>query len=256
MVKRADLPEENELVLARIYETSNIAAWCELLEYPKIKGVIHISEAIGKWIYDINEVVKVGDTVVAKVIRIDEKDNIVRLSLKRVSEEEKKEKINEYKREETAEKILERAAKKLGKTLDEAYEEIGFLLQKKFGYLFIAFNEIMQKESILNKIGIKDEWKKAILEALKERYGERLIEIKYEINMSSFEEDGVKAINEILKKLQNGNVKITYLSAPRYLLKLSTKNPKEDEKKLIKNLEDTKKFALSKKVNFEFKKLK
>ncbi|MCS7123417.1 MAG: S1 RNA-binding domain-containing protein [Candidatus Aenigmarchaeota archaeon] len=256
MVRRPGIPEENELVVAKIYETSNIVAWCNLLEYPNFKGLIHISEAVGKWIYDINEVVKINDIVVAKVIKVEEKDNTVHLSLKRVSEIEKKEKMNEFRKEETAEKILERIAKKMNKNLDQAYEEVGFLLQKKFGYLFLAFDEIRQKENTLEKLKIDEEWKKTILEALKERYGEKITEIKYELNISSIEKNGINLITEILKELQNKNYKIIYLSAPRYLLKLSTKNPKDEERKIIKELENIKKIAENKKINFDFKRIK
>jgi len=255
VVKRFGTPEEGELVIAKIYETSKIAAWCELIEYPNLKGLIHITEAIGKWIYDINEVVKVGQTVVAKVIGLDEKNKIVNLSLKRVSEEDVKEKWNEYRKEETAEKVLEMAAKKINKSLDEAYEEVGYILQKKFGYLFNAFEEILKKESIIDKLNISEEWKDCLIEALKERFGRKEVEIKYELKVYSLEGDGINRVKEVLKNINFENLTLTYLSSPRYLLKIKSKNPKEDEKKLLQVLEKAKKFAENKKVIFEFKKI-
>jgi len=50
MVRRRGLPNIQELVVVRISEVSQFAAWCDLLEYDA-KGIIPISEAAGKWIF-------------------------------------------------------------------------------------------------------------------------------------------------------------------------------------------------------------
>lgn len=250
MVKRRGFPKENELVIAEIKELSQFAAWCEMKEYPHLKGVINISEAIGKWIYDIREVLKLNQVVVGKVLKIEEKENLVHLSLKKVSKEEEKEKLNEYKKEETAEKILELAAKKLNKDLEKAYEEVGYILQEKYGYLFLAFDEFVDKGKIPEKLKISEDWKEAIMKVLEEKREAKIFKISYEIIASCIEKNGIEKIKDVLKKLKDKNVEIKYLSAPRYLVKLITKNPKEDVKIFEKKLEEVKNYA--KKINVEF----
>ena len=256
MVKRLGFPEINELVIAKVKEVSQFAAWCDLEEYPHLKGLINISEAIGKWIYNINEVVKVDQTVVAKVIKVEENENLVHLSLKRVSENEEKEKMNEFRKEQTAEKILENAAKKLGKTLDQAYEEVGYYLQKKFGYLFLAFEEILDNRKALKKLKISEEWENAIMSTLEERFGKREFKIKYEIVVKSLSKDGIKKVKEILLDLEkNGKREVKYISAPRYLFISITDNPKEEEKELEELLKKVKQKALKNNVEFDFKRI-
>jgi translation initiation factor 2 subunit 1 len=122
MVKYRGLPNIQELVVVKITEVTQFAAWCNLLEY-EAKGMIPISEAAGKWIFDVREVVKEGEVRVAKVIKVEEDKNLVHLSLKRVSKIDEKEKMNEFRKEERGEKLLELATKSLGKSLQQAYEE-------------------------------------------------------------------------------------------------------------------------------------
>lgn len=54
-------------------------------------GLVHISEVSSRYVKDINECVKKGDSVKVKVIRIDEKGKIS-LSIKQASEEKRERK--------------------------------------------------------------------------------------------------------------------------------------------------------------------
>ena len=148
-------PEEGELVVCKLTEVTQFAAWGELLEY-KLRGMIPISEAAGKWIFDVREVVKEGQVVVAKVMKIEKENNLVHLSLKRVSKIDEKEKLNEFRKEQRGEKLLELACNKLKIPLEEGYKQVGFLLIKKFGSLFDAFIK-MDREK-LEKLGIDNKW--------------------------------------------------------------------------------------------------
>ncbi|MEM5882762.1 MAG: translation initiation factor IF-2 subunit alpha [Candidatus Aenigmatarchaeota archaeon] len=239
MPRRKGLPEWGELVLCTVERISPYAAWCKLEEYPEAEGMIHVSEVSGKWVHDIREFVKVNKQYVAKVVKIDYQKKFVNLSLKRVSEEEKKEKMNSYRKEQRAEKILEQVAKELGKTLEQAYEEVGFLLQEKFGELFVAFEEARKSPEILIKKGIPEKWAKALLEAIEKSFKEKEIKVKAELELKSYDGEGIKKIKEILLNLEKKGIKVKYISAPRYRVEIEGKNPKAMEKKLIQSLEET-----------------
>ncbi len=243
MVRRRGLPEINELVVVKVYKVTQFAAWCKLEEYPELEGIIPISEAAGKWIFDVREVVKEGKQYVAKVIRIDEKDKIVKLSLKRVSKRDEKEKLNLFRKELRAEKILELIAESLGKSLDEAYENIGFLLQEKFGEMYDGLERIFREPKILDKLKIKKEWKDALLKVLKKTFREKWIELKVNLQLYSLEGDGICRVKKVLESLSKKGLEVKYISPPRYLLKLKTTNPKKDEKKLLQILKKTEKLA-------------
>jgi translation initiation factor 2 subunit 1 len=251
MVKRKGLPNIQELVVVKITEVTQFAAWCDLLEY-EAKGIIPISEAAGKWIFDVSEVVKEGEIRVAKVIKVEEDKNLVHLSLKRVSKMDEKEKMNEFRKEERGEKLLELAAKNLGKSLQQAYEEVGYLLQEKFGSLYDAIINIKKNYSKLEKMKIPKEWIDAIVNVVEKSIREKEVEIKFELEVRSLEPNGVEIIKGVLKEVEEktGGI-VKYLSAPTYRLEVKTTNPKKDEKKVLTALEKIK----SKYDNFSFRRV-
>jgi len=251
MVKKKGLPNIQELVVVKITEVTQFAAWCDLLEY-EARGIIPISEAAGKWIFDVSEVVKEGEIRVAKVIKVEEDKNLVHLSLKRVSKMDEKEKMNEFRKEERGEKLLELAAKNLGKSLQQAYEEVGYLLQEKFGSLYDAIINIKKNYSKLEKMKIPKEWIDAIVNVVEKSIREKEVEIKFELEVRSLEPNGVEIIKGVLKEVEEktGGI-VKYLSAPTYRLEVKTTNPKKDEKKVLTALEKIK----SKYDNFSFRRV-
>ena len=227
------------------------AAWCTLDEYPETEGMIHVSEVAGRWVHDIREFVRVGKKYVAKVIRIDYQKNFITLSLKRVSKRDEKEKMNEFRKEERAEKLLELAAAKLGKTLDQAYEEVGFKLQEKFGSLFEAFQEAHKSKNFEKKAGISKEWAEAIIEIAKTNIREKIFEIKADFNLRLFDGNAVEKIRALLKKIEEETGgKVKYISAPHYRIEVKGKDAKRMEKRLIECLEKMEKEV--KKMGGEF----
>jgi len=251
MVKRKRLPNIQELVVVKITEVTQFAAWCDLLEYDA-KGMIPISEAAGKWIFDVREVVKEGEIKVAKVIKIEEDKNLVHLSLKRVSKNDEKEKMNEFRKEERGEKLFEMAAKSLDKSLQQAYEEVGFKLQEKFGSLYDAIVNIKKNYSKLEKMKIPKEWIDAIVNVVEKSIKEKEVELKFELEVKSIEPNGIEIIKSILKEVEEKTGgKVRYLSAPAYRLEIKTTNPKKDEKKVLSALEKIK----SKYDNFSFRRV-
>ncbi|MEM0333393.1 MAG: S1 RNA-binding domain-containing protein [Candidatus Aenigmatarchaeota archaeon] len=242
-------PEEGELVVCKLTEVTQFAAWGELLEY-KLKGMIPISEAAGKWIFDVREVVKEGEIVVAKVMKIEKENNLVHLSLKRVSKIDEKEKLNEFRKEQRGEKLLELACNKLKIPLEEGYKQVGFLLIKKFGSLFDAFIK-MDREK-LEKLGIDSKWIDALIEVKEMSIKEKETILKYELEVKSLEPNGIEIIKDFLLDLeQKCGGKIYYISSPLYRLEISTKDPKKDEKRISKILEK----AGNDKISFSYRRL-
>lgn len=199
--------------------------------------MVHISEVAGKWVRDIREFVKQNKQYVCKVMRVDPDKNIINLSIKRVSRFDEKDKLNAYRQEQRAEKMLEQVASLAKKNVEQAYDEIGYLLQEKYGELYVAFEEISKNKDELDKIKIPDKWKKAILEIVEKNFKPKEVVLKAEIEMKSLAEDGVERIKSVLGKIESDEVKISYVSAPRYRVSFKTFDPKAGEKKLKDRLE-------------------
>lgn len=237
MIKRKGLPEWGELVLCTVDRITPFAAWCKLDEYEG-EGMIHVSEVSGKWVHDIREFVKPKKQYVAKVVQVDYQKNVVNLSLKRVSRQDEKAKLNTFRRSQRAEKMLELAGKGLGKTLEQAYEEVGFLLQEKFGELYVALEEARESKDNLIKKGVSKQWADAISDIVEKNFVEKETVIKVELELKSYDPDGIKKIKEILSSIkQKTGAGVKYISAPNYRIEIAGKDPKNMEKKLVQELE-------------------
>lgn len=238
-------PKENELVICIPKDISPYSITCNILEYPEYTGIININEVYIRWIEDIREYVKINKTYVAKVLQIDKNKKIVTLSLKRVKEEEEKKKREELRLENRYEKILELAAKKLGKTLEDAYKEFGYEILKNFDSLSNFF--INHKDKI--EKFIPKEWIEVIKELL-EKKEEKVYEISYIVKASTFKTNGLEIIKNYFLNFENKNIEVKYLGSGKYLVRKISKNPKKDEKELIKLIEEGKNFF----EVFEYKK--
>ena len=231
MKRRDAFPAVGELIVGTITTVNPYSAAVRLEEYDRL-GMIHISEVSSRWVRDIREFAKENQRCVCKVVKVDEEQGHINLSLKRVSKEEYDRKMSDYKTEEKAEKILEDMGKKAGKTLDQMYEDVGYLLQDNFGSLFKAFKIALKDKKLLVKKGLSEEYADAITQAASDVFQEGEVEIKCKLNIASTKPDGVLAIKKALLDAEKEGVEIKYISAPIYMMKLTGTDPKKTEKKI------------------------
>ncbi len=236
MKRRDAFPVVGELIVGTITIVNPYSAAVRLEEYDRL-GMIHISEVSSRWVRDIREFAKENQRCVCKVVKVDEEQGHINLSLKRVSKEEYDRKMSDYKSEEKAEKILEDIGKKIGKNLDQMYEEIGYLLQDNFGSLFKGFRIALKDMKLLIKKGLNEEYAAAIEQAAMDVFQESEIEIKCRLSITSAKPDGIISIKKALLAAEKEGVEIRYISAPVYMLKLTGTDPKKTEKK-IKSIAD------------------
>src|SRR3989337_4504240 len=109
-----EFPEEAELVVCTVKDVKNFGAFVTLDEYEGKEGFIHIAEVSSGWIKYIRDYVREGQKLVCKVLRVDRDKGHIDLSLKAVNEHQKREKIQEWKNEQKAEKLLAISAERLG----------------------------------------------------------------------------------------------------------------------------------------------
>ncbi|RLJ08339.1 MAG: translation initiation factor IF-2 subunit alpha [Candidatus Aenigmatarchaeota archaeon] len=231
-MRRKGLPERNELVVGKVLKIHPNSVLVQLIEY-NLKGMVHVSEVASRWVRDIREFVREGQYVICRVMEAD--DQYIHLSLKRVRKEEEKSKLNEFKRERRAEKLLELAAKLLKKNLDQAYDEVGYHLQDMFGSLYKAFEFAWKNPSLLEKKGVPKKWTEALSTIAKKSYTEKVYEVKAELELVCYRSDGIEVIKKtLLKASEENGVKPKYISAPKYLLIATGKNYKATEAKIEK----------------------
>src|SRR5919109_2491020 len=116
MVRGKEYPDEGELVVGTVRAVENFGAFVKLEEYPDKEGFLHIAEVSAGWVKRIRDHVREQQRVVCKVLTVDPSRGHVDLSLKRVNEHAKREKIQEWKNEVKAEKLLEITSQRLKKS--------------------------------------------------------------------------------------------------------------------------------------------
>ncbi|MEM5804293.1 MAG: S1 RNA-binding domain-containing protein [Candidatus Aenigmatarchaeota archaeon] len=253
----AKFPKRGELVIGTITKVNPFSVGVRLDEYPDVDAMIHISEVARKWIKDIRDFVKEGEKVVLLVVRVDEDKGFVGLSLKRVSEREKEEKLKESKREMKATRMIGTVAKKLGLKPEEAQEKIGNELKEKFGEMFKAFKLSMTEDGYktLLKRGVSEEWARTIKEVAEETMEIKEKELKGTLELTCYKPNGAEIIRKVLSDAEKKGVVIRYISAPKWSISYTTKEAKKGEKKLIGAAEEIAKSirAQGGEAKFEYK---
>ncbi|WP_456366248.1 translation initiation factor IF-2 subunit alpha [Thermococcus sp.] len=226
--KAKEYPEEGEFVIATVKNIHPYGAFLKLDEYPGKEGFMHISEVAPTWVKNIRDYIKEGQKIVAKVIRVDPSKGHIDLSLKRVNQQQRKAKLQEYKRAQKAENLLNMAAEKLGKRFETAWREVWVPLEEEYGEVYAAFEDAAQNGIEVLKGLISDEWIGA-LKPIIEAYVEVptvTIDAEFEITVPS--SNGVEVIrNALIRARDRANeedeveVRFTYQGAPRYRIDIS-----------------------------------
>lgn len=232
---RKDLPESGDLVVVTIKDVKNFGATVRLDEYYGKEGFIHIAEVATGWVKHIRDHLREGQRTVCKVLNVDTERGYIDLSLKRVNDHQKREKISQWKNEQKSAKLFELAAEQLNKTVDECEEEFGGFLRKKYGTLYEAFEEAAAEEDWLPEK--KGDWKKVIIQIAKDNVVPPYVQIGGYIESYSLAPDGMDRIKESLLSGISEGVKIQYAGAPRYRITVRDKDYKSAEETLKNSIQ-------------------
>jgi translation initiation factor 2 subunit 1 len=255
-LKRKGFPEDGELVFCTVTNVQYNSVFVKIEEYEK-QGLIHISEISPGRIRNIRDFVKEGKMIVCKVIKIDQARGNIDLSLRRVTEMQKRMKTDERKQEQKAEKIIESLANQLKKPAEKVYEEVAAALLPKYDLLQSAFEDVVENNVSLEKEGVPHEYVKPLEQLVKDKIKPKQVIVSGTISIKSYAENGVDIVkNSLLSaKKVSPNVIISYLGAGNYSIEVEAKEYKEAEKILKEAIESAEKVTKASKASeFSFKK--
>src|SRR6056297_3746926 len=127
-------PDEGELVVGKVDDIEDFGVFVDLEEYQDKRGLVHVSEVASGWIKNVRDHVNEDQTVVAKVLDIDESAQQIDLSLKDVNDHQHSDAIQEWKNEQKADKWLSIA---FGEEIpDDQYQRIANAFLGQFGGLY------------------------------------------------------------------------------------------------------------------------
>lgn len=242
--KKKGFPEENEIVLCTVKKILHNSIFVALDEYENLEGMIHISEIAPGRIRNIRDYVKENKCIICKVIRVNPERKQVDISLRRVSENIRANKLREYKQEIKAEKLLELAAKPLKLSLKQMYEKVGDKIKENYNNLYQGFTEILKNEKILESLKIEKKISNKILKIIKENIKLPEISLKSVLVLQDYSPNGIENIkksitdaNKLIKE-KDYKAKFAYISAPNYNLEIKAREYKTGEK-ILKEISDS-----------------
>jgi len=240
--KKEDFPSEGDLVICTVSRVFGHGAFAKLDEYGGKEGFIHISEVASTWIKNIRDFVKEGQRRVAKVTGVNQHKGHIDLSLRRVGEAQRKNKMQEWKRAQKAEKLLEIVAKNLDTDTKTAYKEVGFKLEKEYGDIYSALEEVSTEgEEVLERLGVPKRWIAPLTTIAKENVEVPMIKISGYLDLRSTAPDGVEVIKKALLQVskrdgneENIGIEIHSIGSPRYRLTITAPDYKTAEEEMRK----------------------
>lgn len=240
-------PEEEELVVATVKDITRFGAYLKLEDYP-YTAFLPISEVSTRWIRKIDDVIRVGERVVVKVIRVDKKTKSVDVSLKDVSLSERRLILAEWEKNRKGRKLIEVFCKKFNLKVDEFLKEIENL-RKDEETIYDALERLIINSNAMKKLKIPDELREKFYEFLSKRVKPKVYVYKAVISASFKGKGGIYRIKELLSGIEEEakkagiNVKITLIASPRYLVKFSSYLPETIRRNADKIIELSRKKA-------------
>lgn len=232
--------EVGDIVMCSVERISGTVVFVKIpLGDREIEGSIITSEIAPGRIRNLREYVVPKKRIVCKVLRITPQGN-VELSLRRVTQKEKKEIIEKDKQEKSYINILKVV---LGDRAEEIIDKI-----KKKEKIYDFLQEAKENPKILENFVGKDSEK--ILEILKSQK-QRKATIKKEISLTTTKPNGIESIKEILMNVKDAEIK--YISAGRYSIKTESVNAKTADHKLKEILSNIEKASKQKEIDFIIK---
>lgn len=238
MAKKDAYPEQGEFILATVKEVFRQGAFATLDEYGDKKGMLHISEISLKWVRNIRDYVKEGQKVVLKVLNVNPERGHIDLSLRRVNDAQRKEKLYEVKQKQRTKRVIELLTKELNLSKKDMETEILSKL-KDYASPYDGFEAIAGENELIEKLGIKKDLRAKLLDIITKNVKTPFVMVTGFVELKSYAPNGVDVIRESLIKIQKSGskeeIEVSYVSAPIYRVKIQAEDYKSAEKLLHKS---------------------
>lgn len=187
------VPELGEIVIGRITSVKDYGAYVAVEEYPEYEGFVHVSEISLKWVRNIRDILKEGQRNVFKIIRVNPETLQVDLSIKKVSQREKVEKLLEVKKRSKVARVMELLEKEAGKDA----VQIIYATESNPLKLYDIFERIAGGVEVSEVLtGLTSQVAEVLQRLVAQEIKRREFEVKADIVLRCEDARGVEAIRE------------------------------------------------------------
>jgi translation initiation factor 2 subunit 1 len=226
---RTGLPEESENVMCTVTKIQYSSIFVNI-DFFNTSGMIHISEIAAGRIRNIRDYVKEGKKIVCKVLRVNHEKGQVDLSLRRVTENQRRALVNEIKMEQKAEAVIEYLARQNKLQAKELYDKIGIPLLNEYPFVHYAFEDFVAGNIDFSKIKLDKKMQEQLKEIVMQRFKPKLVELNGTLKLSTYDSNGVEIVKTALKEAQSTKgMTIKYLGGGKYRLTVTANDYKEGE---------------------------
>lgn len=241
MSRTRGFPEHGELVVCTVTSVKNFGAFVTLDEYSNKEGFIHVRDIASGWVKYIRDFIREGQKVVCKVLGVDPNKGHIDLSLKSVNEHQKREKVQQWKNEKKADKLLEIVAERLSISVDAAFDSFGNDLYEEYESLYSAFENVAAAPEDFRS-EYEGDWVETFIEVAVENVTPPFVQIDGVFELTSNAPDGIELIRKALTKgleaAEDADVEITCIGSPRYRVVITADEYKIAEE-VLKKVSDT-----------------
>ncbi|MCL4411824.1 MAG: translation initiation factor IF-2 subunit alpha [Candidatus Thermoplasmatota archaeon] len=233
-MKKKD-PEAGDLVVCTVKDVKDFGVVCILDEFHSKEGFIHISEISSGWIKYIRDYVREGQRIVCKIIDANPARGKFDLSLRKVNDHQRREKLKEWKNEQRATKILENLSAQHKSSFP--LERVTDILEEKYGSLSYALDYATSfPEQFMS--GLKEHhWARVIVDYAKENLKPPVAKVSGIIQLQSTAGNGIDVVRKALEAGLKGGLEITYAGAPKYRIISYAEDMKTAEENMRKTSE-------------------
>ncbi len=236
MIIKRSKPNVGELVLITVKKIMPFGAYCELQEYG-VDSYLPVREIASGWIKNIHEFINEGQKDVAKVMFVDNAKNAIDISLKKVTEKEKKDKMSQFNLEKRYEGLFKQAMVEAKKEQEEGVirEELG----KRYATFVDVVEDMTSKsgETAFSKISIDKKFKEAFTDIIGKNVKEKIYTVSYLLQLTSYDtKTGIESIKKVMLGIEKSGVEIFYFGAPNYSLTARGSSYIEAEEKIRKGV--------------------
>lgn len=236
LIKNSGMPSESDIVLCVVTKIQFNSVFVQLTEYDK-QGMVHISEISPGRIRNLRDFVEEGKMIVCKVLRIDQQRGHIDLSLRRVSEAQRRAKVNWLKQGQLAEKIIEFVAKETHTDKNAIITLILSKIKEDYESVYTAFQAIVENTISIDYFGLEEKIAKKLEEIIRQRIKPLEVEIKGDLTLESFAPNGVDIIRHALESAEktSDKLEVIYEGGGKYRFVVKANDYKEAEDILKKS---------------------
>lgn len=230
-------PEVGELVVGACSKVTPHGAYFEIFDYESLgneAGFVHISELSRTWVRNIRSQIREGQRIVAKILRVDEARGEIDMSIRRVSEPQRRSKLTELKQENRARGIVAVACEKINTEL----EPLEKALVNQYGTIFEALLQLREKTpKILTSLGISAKVAKVLHDLAVKELQPPTVRLLGKMKITCYENDGAVILSDFFKKYpaifkkkhKGSDLSVQVISPPDYRCTIESKDWKTAE---------------------------